>query len=475
MERLWKAEATREQSKDKKVDINMEPIKITQFRVQDFKGVELVDVEVRDTGLFIIGGECDAGKTSLLDGIMAALGGERFVAAGAVRDGASKGEVQVSTSNGLTVKRSFTAKGSYLTVTDAAGMKGNQGTLDKFISLFALDAPRFLAANDKERVGLLLKALGADLTDSERRKEEARQQRLTVGRVRDRLKAVADSMPHDDAVGLVEASVSDLAKELEAITEHNRSVERENEQLLVIEDKLIAAENDRKAAEDHVRELLEAELAARQEAVDKAEIVKTIKGLHEQQCEKLKTLQKRDASEVRRQLDESDQRNRIVQANKLRLAKLEEANAEAKRYSELSDALTHIGLEQQQMVSGAETLLPGLSVSEGQITYHGRPFSALSHSDQLIVTVSICGAVNPACGFVLLDKLEAMDMNKLDFFGRWLKQKGMQVIATRVSTGKENSIIIASGRVLQEVTQDVPPADDGADVKTQAEVDAAGK
>ena len=53
--------------------------------------------------------------------------------------------------------------------------------------------------------------------------------------------------------------------------------------------------------------------------------------------------------------------------------------------------------------------------------------------------------LNPKCGFVLLDKLEQMDLNTLKEFGDWLEAEGLQAIATRVSTGGECSIIIEDG------------------------------
>ena len=57
------------------------------------------------------------------------------------------------------------------------------------------------------------------------------------------------------------------------------------------------------------------------------------------------------------------------------------------------------------------------------------------------------GKLNPKCGFVLLDKLEQMDLQTLQEFGKWLEQEGLQAIATRVSTGEECSIIISDGYV----------------------------
>ncbi|HRC67588.1 MAG TPA: hypothetical protein PK976_06580, partial [Bacteroidales bacterium] len=56
--------------------------------------------------------------------------------------------------------------------------------------------------------------------------------------------------------------------------------------------------------------------------------------------------------------------------------------------------------------------------------------------------------LNPKCGFVLMDKLEQMDLDTLSEFGQWLEQEGLQAIATRVSTGPECSILIQDGYVV---------------------------
>ena len=61
--------------------------------------------------------------------------------------------------------------------------------------------------------------------------------------------------------------------------------------------------------------------------------------------------------------------------------------------------------------------------------------------------MTVVRKLNPECGFVLMDKLEQMDLDTLQEFGEWLKDQGLQVIATRVSTGAECSIIIEDGMV----------------------------
>ena len=81
----------------------------------------------------------------------------------------------------------------------------------------------------------------------------------------------------------------------------------------------------------------------------------------------------------------------------------------------------------------------------------------MSGSDILKVSTAIVRKLNPECGFVLLDKLEQMDMATLKEFGEWLEKEGLQAIATRVSTGDECSIIIEDGYVVgQETAEPIP-------------------
>ena len=86
-----------------------------------------------------------------------------------------------------------------------------------------------------------------------------------------------------------------------------------------------------------------------------------------------------------------------------------------------------------------------LKQNGGELTFNGRKWDALSGSEQLRVATAIVRKLNPECGFVLLDKLEQMDLDTLRDFGAWLENEGLQAIATRVSTGDECSVIIEDG------------------------------
>lgn len=108
-----------------------------------------------------------------------------------------------------------------------------------------------------------------------------------------------------------------------------------------------------------------------------------------------------------------------------------------------------------ELLNTAELPLPELSVKEGELVYKGQKWDNMSGSDRLKVSTAIVRKLNPNCGFVLLDKLEQMDMRSLQEFGEWLETEGLQAIATRVSTGDECSIIIEDGYVVgQEQTEE---------------------
>ena len=129
----------------------------------------------------------------------------------------------------------------------------------------------------------------------------------------------------------------------------------------------------------------------------------------------------------------------------------EKAEEDARGYREQYDALT-AELEKtrqakRDLLDGAHLPLPRLGVEDGALTYQGQRWDNMSGSDQLRVATAIVRCLKPQCGFVLLDKLEQMDLTTLREFGAWLESEGLQAIATRVSTGGECSIIIEDGYV----------------------------
>ena len=142
--------------------------------------------------------------------------------------------------------------------------------------------------------------------------------------------------------------------------------------------------------------------------------------------------------------------NRKVRANLDKARAEDEAAEMSAQYSKLTDQITEARRKRTALLDSADLPLPGLGVEDGCLTYHGKHWRDMSGSDQLRVATAIVRRLNPNCGFVLLDKLEQMDLATLVEFGHWLETEGLQAIATRVSTGSECQIIIEDGRVKED-------------------------
>lgn len=158
-------------------------------------------------------------------------------------------------------------------------------------------------------------------------------------------------------------------------------------------------------------------------------------------------LQDESTAELEASIRDAEEINRKVRANLDKARAEDEARSYADQYKALTDSIDAKRQERRALLDGADLPLPGLSVDDGALTYQGKRWGDMSGSDQLRVATAIVRKLNPECGFVLLDKLEQMDLRTLTDFGSWLASEGLQAIATRVSTGGECQIIIEDGRV----------------------------
>ena len=130
-------------------------VKINTLEVENVKRIKAVAIAPTESGLTVIGGNNNQGKTSVLDAICWALGGERYRPSNAARDGSAvPPRIKITLSNGLIVERS--GKNSALKVTDPAGRKSGQQLLNEFVSELALNLPKFLEASNKEKAETLL-------------------------------------------------------------------------------------------------------------------------------------------------------------------------------------------------------------------------------------------------------------------------------------------------------------------------------
>lgn len=404
-----------------------EPVKINELLIENVKRVKAVQFEPSADGLTIIGGRNGQGKTSVLDAIAWALGGNNYKPSVPERDGALvPPNLHIELSNGLIVERK--GKNSTLKVTDPNGNKSGQQLLNEFVSTLALDLPKFINGSDKDKADSLLKILGIGdvLSQLDTKENQLYAQRTEVGRIADRKKKAADEMPMYPNVPKEPVSATELIKQQQEILARNGENEQKRQN---------AARYERMLAEAQIA-FDEAKAALQKAEQDCLTARKSAEDLHDE-----------STAELEKNLAEIEALNIKIRANSTKEAAEVEANNLQQEYDGLTEQIESVREERNKLLDSAELPLPGLSVKDGKLIYNNMPWDGMSGSDQLKVATAIVRKLNPQCGFVLMDKLEQMDLETLQEFGSWLKQEGLQVIATRVSTGDECSIIIEDGMV----------------------------
>ncbi len=400
-------------------------IKINKLEIENVKRVKAVSLEPTQNGLTVIGGRNGQGKTSILDSIAWALGGNKYKPSQPHREGSVlPPNLQISLSNGLEIKRD--GKNSDLKVIDPSGQKAGQKLLDSFVEEFALNLPKFMESSNADKARTLLQIIGVGdkLAELEKKEQELYNERLVIGRVADQKKKFAAEMTYFQEAPKELISVSELIQEQQAILAKNAENERLRGQRDNLKQRQIQLDSE-------IARLIE-EKAKVDQQLEIAE--KDALDLHDESTEQLEY-----------SISNTEEINRKVRANLDKEKAEQDAQFEKEKYDNLSAQIDRIRLDKNQLLEDADLPLPGLSVAEGELLYKGQRWDNMSGAEQLKVSTAIVRKLNPECGFILIDKLEQMDLDTLKEFGQWLEQEQLQAIATRVSTGDECSIIISDG------------------------------
>lgn len=412
-------------------------VKIETLELENVKRIKAVSLTPSQNGLTVIGGNNSQGKTSVLDAICWLLGGKKFEPTNAKRDGSyAEPLLRATLSNGLIVERR--GKNASLKVIDPEGKKSGQQLLDSFISELALNLPKFLNASGKEKAAILLQIIGVSeqLSQMDAQENQLYNQRHTIGQIADQKKKHAADLPTWTDVPEQLISASELIMQQQTILQKNAENQRLRTEYKRCEEAVIKA----KAA------LQEAEQVLAKAEYDLTQAKRSAEDLHDE-----------STIELEQNLKDIEIINAKIRDNLIKSQAEQEAAELYGQYDDLTEQIENIRKARHELLENADLPLAGLSVENGNLLYHGKAWDCMSSSEQLRVATAIVRRLKPECGFVLLDKLEQMDVQTLTEFGKWLEAEHLQAIATRVSTGDECSIIIEDGCVSEMPIKNIPP------------------
>lgn len=407
-------------------------VTINRLEIENVKRIKAVKIEPSATGLTIVGGNNNQGKTSVLDAIAWALGGNKYKPSQAQREGSQvPPTLKIVMSNGLIVERK--GKNASLKVIDPNGQKGGQQLLDSFVEELAINLPKFMESTPKEKADTLLQIIGVGnrLAELELKENELYNNRHAIGVIADQKEKFAKEQEYYPDAPKELVSISELIQQQQAILAKNGENARKRQNVDTIQMQYSNAEANVSRLQEELAKAIDERDKFKQ---DLAIAQKDAMELHDE-----------STAEIEANIQQIDDINRKVRANLDKEKAEEDAKEIRQQYNALSVEIEDVRKQKRNLLTNADLPLEGLSVDDGELLYLGQRWDNMSGSQQLQVATAIVRKLKPECGFVLIDKLEQMDQVTLQEFGEWLKREGLQAIATRVSTGDECSIIIEDG------------------------------
>ena len=314
-------------------------VTITALEAENVKRIKAVEITPAPTGLTLVGGNNNQGKTSVLDALAWALGGDKFRPAAAARDGAiTPPHLKVTLSNGIVVERR--GKNSTLTVTDPTGRRAGQQLLNEFVEVLALDLPRFMDASDRDKADTLLKIIGVgeQLAALDQRIKALYDKRTAVGQIAQQKKAYAEEMLSYPEAPAEPVSALELIQQQQEILLRNAENQRQRDRLAEVTHAKHLYADELQRLDERI-EALQAQRRELKASYDAAVVAE------EAATKTVAQLQDESTAALEESIRNVEDTNRKVRAN-LDKARAEDDAAEmAAQYSKLTDQINRVARE----------------------------------------------------------------------------------------------------------------------------------
>lgn len=424
------------------------PCRIIELKAENVK--RLTAVHIRPDGeSVIIGGNNNQGKSSVIDSILYALGGERSIPDEPLRRGQKKGEVVVDLGELVVTRRFSDSGGSSLVVRSATGgvIPSPQKILDQLVGKLSFDPLAFTQMDSKAQRECLAKLAGLDFTELNAEYQSIYEQRTEANRCLNQADASLVGKAFVHGLPAAEISATELIGQLSAIQEHNELVRSKHSAADIARQRLINAntiscqqqetvERCRKALRE-AEAALDAALATESQLSHAANEAKAVADDHEYE---------NDAG-IKEQIAQAEETNRKVRANK-EFLKLKDARAAAFRKADDLHRQCQATLDRKKdLVTNAKFPLEGLSVSDDAVLFESLPLKQASTSQQIQISTAIGIALNPDLRVMFIREGSLLDLNTLEALNTFAYVHDVQLWIERVSNGDEVSVIIEDGAV----------------------------
>lgn len=435
------------------------PMKIISLQSENVKCLRAVEITPGGDSVEIAG-KNGAGKSSVLDSIFYALGGQKHVCERPIRDGESSAKIVLELDD-YTVTRTFTASGGgSLTVRarDERKIASPQAVLDTLVGDLAFDPLAFTRLKPEDQTNLLRKLVGIDTTVFDQDCAKLYEKRTEVNREIASLNARINGRKIDDSLPAAEIDAKDIiAARAEAVGKNDAYKAARYTFGGVV--RMIAQTDSEMSESEAGIELLKRQLQAAEEKHRLLSLQRI--SLVEQRQAFVQPPDDIDVSDFDRQLLDSQSKNAAIRANNELIVLAANRTAAQCRSVELTKSLENIAAAKEKLITEAKYPVPGLGFSStGAVTYNGVPFEQLSTAQRLKISAAIGIALNPKLRVMLIRDGSAMDETTLAELITIAKEHDTQLWIERVGklSGELPGVVIEDGSVVVNTLPGIPDA-----------------
>lgn len=426
-------------------------MKIVKLTSENVKRLRVVEIEP-DGSLVLIGGRNGAGKTSLLDSIEMALGGEKSIPPQPINTSARRARI-VADLGELVIERTFSAKGSELVVRNADGepQKSPQTLLNSLCSRIAFDPLEFSRLDDTKQARTLRELVGLDFSALDTKRQKLFTDRTAANREAKALETRWNALPFHKDAPAEETSITELmaeAKKRRAECDQNEKkraavteIEREIGEIDSAIGEIDARIADLKLQLAECEERREAKTAAKTKRQDALTAARSA----------LASLVDPDVAEVEARLETVEETNRKVRENAKRAELMNQHREACDKANELTDQIEEIDAEKARQLAAAQFPIPGLGFDEDGVTLNGLPLTQASAAQRLRVSVAMGLALNPKLKVLLIRDGSLLDDDSLRMVAEMAAEHDAQVWIERVGDKDPSAIVIEDGMVREVV------------------------
>lgn len=431
--------------------LKSERLHIVGIVAENVKRLRLVEIKPKvDAGVIEISGANGSGKTSLLDCIWWALGGERNIQSQPIRDGEDAARITLDLGE-VRVTRTFTREQSesHLVVESQKGAhyKSPQKLLDDLLSNLTFDPLEFAdQMTPREQLETLktLVPLEIDIDELDRQTQTTFDTRTGVGRDLRALQARVEAYHIGPEWPTTEIDLSGLLVDMQQAGEHNQAVER-------------------RRAEDREEAAAIAGLRVRSEsfATEIEELTRKIDRLRAERAETLHEIERReqavlerpeapapiDVATIRAQIEDARAVNEKVRLYRECQTLSRDLLAKEQEHEALTNAIDEMRARRAHAIATAPMPVPGLGFGEGEVTFNGLPFAQASSAQRLRVSLAIAMAMNPKLRVIRITNGSLLDDQSLAIVREMAEAKGYQVFIELVDTSGKVGIYMEEGAV----------------------------